>query len=102
MESQDKETRPAVIVQQPCGQCGAKLDFAPGTSVLKCPYCGFEMQIQKSEKQVAELDYVSFLEKAGQEKASYEQQRVKCDKCGAEVSGSPRVARGRARARWTR
>ena len=23
----------------PCGQCGAKLEYKPGSTVLKCPYC---------------------------------------------------------------
>jgi DNA-directed RNA polymerase subunit RPC12/RpoP len=94
MESLDKENKTVNAVQHPCGQCGAKLDFAPGTSALKCPYCGFEMQINKSEAQIVELDYRSFLEKAGNEKESHEQQRVKCDKCGAETTMPAETAAG--------
>ena len=86
METQDKENKSVNTVQQPCAQCGAKLDFAPGTTALKCPYCGFEMQIKKSETQILELDYRTYLEQAGQEKESHEQQRVKCEKCGAETT----------------
>jgi DNA-directed RNA polymerase subunit RPC12/RpoP len=94
MESREKENKPVTIVQHPCGQCGAKLDFAPGTSALKCPYCGFEMQIAQSEAQIAELDYGSFLEKAGQEKESHDLPRVKCDKCGAETTMPAATAAG--------
>jgi predicted RNA-binding Zn-ribbon protein involved in translation (DUF1610 family) len=72
--------------QQSCSQCGAKLNFAPGTTFLKCPYCGFEMQIAESKSRVEELDYRSYLEKVGQEKGSVEAQRIHCDKCGAETT----------------
>lgn len=29
----------------PCQQCGAKLEFAPGTASLQCPYCGHSQTI---------------------------------------------------------
>ena len=86
------KNQPIETEQHSCSQCGAKLDFAPGTSALKCPYCGFELQITKSESQVSELDYRSYLEKAGQEKSSVESQRVKCGKCGAETTVPPEAA----------
>jgi predicted RNA-binding Zn-ribbon protein involved in translation (DUF1610 family) len=79
---------PIAAEQHACGQCGAKLDFAPGTSALKCPYCGFELQIARSEAQIAELDYRTCLEEASREKSTHEMQRVKCDKCGAETTVS--------------
>jgi DNA-directed RNA polymerase subunit RPC12/RpoP len=87
MESQPIETE-----QHSCSQCGAKLNFAPGTSTLKCPYCGFESQITKSETQASELDYRSYLEKVEQEKCSDQAQRVRCDKCGAETTVPPEAA----------
>jgi predicted RNA-binding Zn-ribbon protein involved in translation (DUF1610 family) len=77
-----------------CSQCGAKLDFAPGTSALKCPYCGFESGIRKSEAQIVELDYRSYLEKAAKEKSLHEAQRVRCDKCGAETTVPADAASG--------
>ena len=86
MGSQGTDGNPIDTEQHSCGQCGAKLNFAPGTSALKCPYCGFELQIAKSETQVAELDYRGYLEKASQEKILHEAQRVRCDKCGAETT----------------
>ena len=85
---------PIATEQHACGQCGAKLDFAPGTSALKCPYCGFESQIAKSEVQVAELDYRTYFEKASEEKSTQEMQRVKCEKCGAETTASENTAAG--------
>ena len=85
MENHPEEGKSAKTEQRDCGRCGAKLDFAPGTSALKCPYCGFEMQIAQSTTQLVELDYRAFLEKAGNEKESYEAHRIQCAKCGAEL-----------------
>ncbi|AHI00347.1 hypothetical protein GCM10010174_78830 [Kutzneria viridogrisea] len=38
----------------PCGGCGARVQFAPGTNVLKCPYCGFQQQITAGDRQIRE------------------------------------------------
>jgi len=80
--------------QFPCGQCGAKLDFLPGSNALKCPYCGFENQIAASAVKVEELDYRVYLEKAAQEKNTHEAQRVRCEKCGAETTLPSNVTSG--------
>ena len=72
--------------QYPCGQCGAKLSFLPGTDELKCPYCGFENKIAVGTAKIEELDYQAYLQQAAQEKDTHEAQRVKCEKCGAETT----------------
>jgi predicted RNA-binding Zn-ribbon protein involved in translation (DUF1610 family) len=74
--------------QNACAQCGAMLQFAPGTAALRCPYCGAETQIAKPDAPIDELDYRSFLERIGQEKSTQEVNKVKCDKCGAETTVS--------------
>ena len=94
MESPKADGSPINTEQKSCSQCGAKLDFAPGTSALKCPYCGFQLQISKPEVEVAELDYRNYLEKAGREKDLHEAQRVKCGKCGAETTVPADAAAG--------
>ncbi len=94
MGSRVKIETTAGIGQHPCGQCGAKLDFAPGVAALKCPYCGFEMPIPKSEEPVVEQDYPAFLEKAGREKEFSETRRVQCDKCGAQTTMPEEAAAG--------
>ena len=53
---------------------------------MKCPYCGFESQIAKSEDRVAELDYRTYLEKAAGEKDTQESKKVQCSKFGAETT----------------
>lgn len=80
--------------QFPCQQCGAKLDFAPGTASLKCSYCGFENPIPQSEAQIEELDFRAFLQKAAEEHDTHEAQIVKCDKCAAETTMPPDTSSG--------
>jgi DNA-directed RNA polymerase subunit RPC12/RpoP len=88
----ENEGSPITAEQYSCAQCGAKLDFAPGTAAMKCPYCGFELQIAESDTQVAELDYKAYLEKSAGEKPTLEAKRVKCNQCGAETTVSPNAA----------
>ncbi len=77
-----------------CSQCGAKLDFAPGTSALKCPFCGYENPIAKSDARIGELDFRVFLDRVANEKETRDEHRVKCAQCGAETSMPPEVTSG--------
>ncbi|MFI6501526.1 hypothetical protein [Nonomuraea typhae] len=47
----------------PCSGCGASVAYAPGTSLLRCPYCGLEQQIAAPARVVREHDYAAFLVK---------------------------------------
>ncbi len=80
--------------QFPCKQCGAKLDFEPGTTSLKCAYCGFENAIPQSEAQIEELDFRAYLAKAAEEHETHEAQRIKCEKCAAETTMPPDATSG--------
>ena len=87
---QDTAPQPTPTNKQfPCKQCGAKLDFAPGTDALKCPYCGAETKIPQSEEHIEELDFRQYLAKVEDEHDTHEAQRVKCDTCGAETTMPP-------------
>ena len=44
----------------PCSQCGARLEYAPGTSVLRCPYCGHEQTLGAVDRVIEEHDYVAW------------------------------------------
>lgn len=79
----------------PCGQCGAKLEYAPGTDVLKCPYCGAENVIPSADGDIHELDYVGFLRNAGASEEVVERITVKCTACGAESTQKPNVTADR-------
>ena len=48
--------------QFPCKQCGASLEFAPGTESLKCPYCGADTRIASVPQIIAELDFLRFVQ----------------------------------------
>ncbi len=89
------ESVPGAIQKQfPCKQCGAQLDFAPGTLTLKCPYCGSETPIPQCEDHIEELDYQEYLQKLAEEHETHEEHRVKCEKCGAETTVPPEVSAG--------
>jgi Zn finger protein HypA/HybF involved in hydrogenase expression len=46
--------------QYPCPNCGANVEFAAGTDVLKCPYCGAETPLVPTGRQIREHSYAEF------------------------------------------
>ena len=74
--------------QFPCERCGAKVRFAPGTDVLRCPYCGGESRIPASSEGVVERDYLELGAKVGDAETE-EVASVRCDSCAALVEPSP-------------
>ena len=50
----------------PCGQCGADLQFEPGTSHLHCDYCGHSNPIELKKKNIREYDLPRALHKLSQ------------------------------------
>src|SRR5262245_7009857 len=72
----------------PCAQCGAKLDFDPTKQDLKCPYCGHEQVIEKSNVAVEEHDYETFLRQQlelNQTTIAGRSSEVRCTGCGAII-----------------
>ena len=68
----------------PCSSCGAKLEYAPGKSALKCPYCGAENSIEaRPAAEVEELDFYEYFARAAEQGESEEKQTVKCTSCSA-------------------
>ncbi|GLW32942.1 hypothetical protein [Actinoplanes regularis] len=49
-----------VHTQYPCSGCGANLEFAPGSTVLKCPYCGAETPVGSDGRAVRERSWTEF------------------------------------------
>ncbi|MBL7490039.1 hypothetical protein I6A60_26270 [Frankia sp. AgB1.9] len=39
----------------PCGGCGARLEFAPGSTSMRCPYCGFTQEIAAGDREIHEI-----------------------------------------------
>src|SRR5438046_573843 len=81
--------------QFPCKQCGATLEFAPGQTVLKCPYCQTENEIATSSQPIEELDFYSALADASSAHETVETLTIKCVACGAESSLAPDVTAGK-------
>ncbi len=70
----------------PCGQCGAKLEYDPGSRAQKCPYCGHETAVPRSEEDIEELDFHEYFEKASSGLDQVEAAAVKCGGCGATTT----------------
>lgn len=69
-----------------CDSCGGVMDFNPSTGTLKCPYCGFEKQIEVDEHShgVEELDF-SKVEDTTCCDWGTKTKTVICKSCGAET-----------------
>jgi hypothetical protein len=51
----DQTAPPAVPSHSyPCGACGARVEYAAGTDLLRCPYCGYEQRLADSDREVRE------------------------------------------------
>jgi len=74
-----------------CTNCGADLKFKPGTDSIVCDYCGAVNEISKSDEQIEELDFNSFIEKQGVEKKHAVESYVTCTNCGASSTLEPNV-----------
>jgi len=77
--------------QYPCANCGANVEFAPGTSVLKCPYCGAETQLGRTGRQIREHSYAEFAGLPRKPVATLAPHVFTCQGCGA-VTESDKVS----------
>lgn len=71
------------VTSFPCNSCGARLEFSPGASALKCPYCGLENKPGIPVERVQELDFYEFFARAAEQGESEEKQTVTCSSCSA-------------------
>lgn len=96
--NQSQAPSPAAPAQRkfPCKQCGARLDFQPGASSLKCPYCGYAEKIYDNISGVQERELESFLfaPSAGRAIAGHSLE-TECGGCGAVVILEDNVAADR-------
>ena len=69
----------------PCTQCGAKVEFAPGTEALICPYCGDETHIPASDEGLDEQDLKATLMALERDAETEESSSVQCPACAALV-----------------
>ena len=76
----------------PCEGCGADLHFNIGQQRLKCPYCGFEKELElQPEGEIRENDLAAMLDRqrnrriAGHADDQPGDSEVRCDSCGGTV-----------------
>jgi rubrerythrin len=75
----------------PCEGCGSDLEFHIGQQDLKCPFCGFEKQLDFAEDAtVAEQDFHAMLAKMSEHhdkdrRDEEGQSEISCDSCGGTV-----------------
>lgn len=90
-ENLDKNPELAEQKELVCKNCGGKIQFSPGSTSVKCPYCGTVNEItfekEELEKAFKEIDYYSYINKTLQtENIEVKEAFVKCQSCGASTT----------------
>ncbi len=67
----------------PCPNCGARVEFAAGTTVLRCPYCGHEQAVAATDHTIEENSYDSWAAVPHKPVAQLGAYVYKCTGCGA-------------------
>lgn len=68
----------------PCEQCGALLQFAPGSNALECTHCGHRQPIAASNQAILEHDFAQAMRKLSRERtATPEPLDLTCTNCAA-------------------
>lgn len=73
------------IRRYPCTSCGARLEFAPGTSTLVCPYCGAAQQIAAATRTIVEHGYLEWASTRGKPVGHVAEHQFVCTSCGART-----------------
>lgn len=72
-----------------CAACGAHLEFDPKTQGMKCQFCQSEKVIPVEHKAIVEHDFNAAPRNVGWDRPVVS---MKCDGCGATISGEATVA----------
>ncbi len=74
-----------------CTNCGADLHYNPGTTELKCQYCGATNDIPETGEKIEELDFNKYLGDLEKTEPQLKVNIVKCEKCGASSTLEPKI-----------
>jgi DNA-directed RNA polymerase subunit RPC12/RpoP len=74
--------------EYPCAGCGARVEYAPGTTVLRCPYCGYEQQVADTGRQVREHDFAELATLPRKPVTMLAAHTFVCQKCGAQTESN--------------
>ena len=66
-----------------CANCGAELNYKPGTHQLKCDYCDYEEFIEQDKSSFEELELKHYLELVGAKAHTHTISLINCKNCGA-------------------
>ncbi|MEJ2579901.1 MAG: hypothetical protein P8Z68_12555 [Kineosporiaceae bacterium] len=72
----------------PCASCGARVEFAPGSTMLRCPYCGHEQAIEATSATIEEHDYQTWAANARKPVAQVGAHVYTCTGCGARTESN--------------
>ena len=78
----------------PCARCGASLEYAPGTEVQRCTYCGHENRIVVAAAPIEEQDFRQTLRDLANSTTTRDSISIHCDSCGASYSFDAAVHAG--------
>ncbi|PKP01509.1 MAG: hypothetical protein CVU11_15015 [Bacteroidetes bacterium HGW-Bacteroidetes-6] len=93
MSNQEFDEKNVETLETKCSDCGAILNFAPGTNHLKCQYCGTENEIFSENAQpVEELDFDKYIAEHVKSEDTIQIATVKCSACGASSTFQPNIA----------
>ncbi|HBF87077.1 MAG TPA: hypothetical protein DDX39_00435 [Bacteroidales bacterium] len=87
-DTKTAETNQSEII---CKGCSASLVYKPGTTNLKCEYCGAENEIIVSNEEIKEISFEKFLSEKYDSVDKVEVVTVKCQGCGAETTFDPNI-----------
>ncbi|MGB5818639.1 MAG: DNA helicase PriA [Saonia sp.] len=66
-----------------CANCGAELNYKPGSHQLKCEYCGYEEFIEQAKSSFEELELQHYLKAVGDNAFTETIDLLRCKNCGA-------------------
>jgi hypothetical protein len=70
----------------PCGGCGARVQFAPGTNAMRCPYCGFQQEITAGDREVREIPFAELANLARKPVGAIGSYSLVCQQCAAKTT----------------
>jgi len=79
----------------PCAQCGARLEFKPGTRSLVCRFCGHTNEVASAGLAgLEELDFEAYAQLRDDAAESMQAQVFTCQSCNASVTKPGHIAAG--------
>lgn len=77
---------PITPLNYPCTNCGARLEYSPGTTTLQCPYCGFRQDVAAvTDDVVEEHAFARWAGMPSKPRAQLGAHVLQCRQCGAQT-----------------